>query len=70
MHDKAHERFRLLDIHEKHKFYLKLADKYKLTSISDKYIKCFNFLFFFNKIYLLIEIKIQFLQKKMKIMFV
>ncbi len=47
MHDKAHERFRLLDLHEKHKFYLKLADKYKLTSISDKYIKCFNFLFFF-----------------------
>jgi len=58
MHDKAHERFRLLDLHEKHKFYLKLADKYKLTSISDKYIKCFNFLFFFTEdedFHLLIE---------------
>jgi hypothetical protein len=49
MHDKAHERFRLLGVHEKHKFYLKLVDKYKLTSISDKYIKCFKFLFFIIK---------------------
>ena len=48
MHDKAHERFRLLDIHEKHKFYLKLANKYKLSSISDKYNNFQVFLLFFT----------------------
>lgn len=36
MHDKAHERFKQLDVQEKHDFYNKLVNQYDLTSLTDK----------------------------------
>ena len=45
MHDKAHERFRKLNINEKNDFFQKLFQQYELHDLKDGYLGIYMCLF-------------------------